>query len=175
MRKLMWLLVFGLCVFVALMTYVFVTGPRMYVQSHFRTLDAAMPGAPSNSVPLAVSWVPPPSAAQAAALTNPVADTAENRQRGGVYYEYYCLACHGAAGDGAGPVGRSYVPAPADLRAAVPTVRTDGELVRRMLTGVGHEPVLERVVHDEYRWYLVRYLRGLRAPPEPAPKTGQGR
>ena len=165
MRKVLWLFIAGAAAVTVIMTYLFATGPRMYVQPNIRPFDAEMPVPPSNSVTVTDAWTPAPSAAEAPSLVNPVADTDEARRRGRVYYEYYCLACHGTAGDGAGPVGESYVPAPADLRTAVPQIPTDGELLRRMLTGTGHTPVLERAVQPEHRWPLVRYVRALAVPP----------
>ena len=90
-----------------------------------------------------------------------MADTAADRARGKVYYDYYCVFCHGDKGDGNGPVGESYVPVPADLRAAKIQAYADGELLRAMLVGTGHEPVLGRVVHPEHRWYLVLYVRSM--------------
>ena len=169
MNKVRWLIIGGLGAVALMLGSVFWFGPRMYRQPNLRTYAAAVPLPPSNSVPVATAWAPAPTAAEAAALVNPAPDTDASRQRGRIYYEYYCLACHGAACDGKGPVGESYMPAPADLRAAVPRIVPDGELLRRMLTGVGHSPVLERVVRPEHRWELVRYLRGTNSSPTNAP------
>ena len=36
---------------------------------------------------------------------------------------------------------------------------SDGQLFQAMLTGPGHQPVLERVVPPEHRPYLVLYVR----------------
>jgi len=165
-KKILWLFLAGGAAVTGLMIYIFSVGPHMKVQPNIRSFDAAMPLPPPDSVPMERTKEPAPSAAEAAGLTNAVANTPENCRHGRVYYEYYCLACHGTDADGAGPVGRSYVPAPADLRTAVPAIRTDGELMRRMLTGVGHEPALSNIVRPEHRWYLVRYLRGL-TPDDP--------
>ena len=169
MRKVLWLFIGGLVAVTAIMTYLFATGPRMYVQPNIRPFDAQMPLPPPNSITVTTASTPAPSEAEAPSLVNPVADSAEVRRQGRVYYEFYCLACHGTAGDGAGPVGESYVPAPADLRVRAPAIAADGDLLRRMLTGTGHTPVLERVVQPEHRWPLVRYVRTLAAPPAEAP------
>ena len=161
MRKALWLLVCGTALVTGLMTYVFVTGPNMSQQPGIRTFHAALPPLSTNSVPL------PAAVALPGALSDSVADTPENRRRGRIYYEYYCVQCHGPAADGNGPVGASYTPAPADLRTAVPRIAADGELVRRMLTGIGHAPVLARVVRPAARGPLVLYLRHLDAEPAP--------
>jgi mono/diheme cytochrome c family protein len=141
----------------------FVVGPRMYVQPSIRAYQTRVAALPKGVVPVE-RRVELPSAAEAAALTNPLAATAENLARGKTYYGYYCAACHGAAGAGDGPVGQSYVPAPSNLVSGRVQSFTDGEILRAMLTGVGHEPVLERVVPAEHRWYTVLYVRSLGAP-----------
>jgi hypothetical protein len=43
----------------------------------------------------------------------------------------------------------------------------DGELFAAMLLGVGHEPVMERIVQPAHRWYLVLYMRALGRPGGP--------
>jgi len=43
----------------------------------------------------------------------------ERLERGAVAYTHYCQACHGAAGDGAGPSALGLRPAPRDLRLGV--------------------------------------------------------
>lgn len=164
MKKILYLFAAGLAAVTVLMMTIFAAGPHMRVQPNIRSFDAAMPMPPPDSVPLDRTREPAPSAAEAASLTNTVADTAENRRRGRVYYEYYCLACHGTNADGTGPVGRSYSPVPADLRTAVPAIHTDGELLRRILTGRGHEPAMANIVTPAHRWYLVRHLRDLASP-----------
>lgn len=76
---------------------------------------------------------------------------------------YYCVACHDEGGRAPGPVGRSYVPLPTSLRTQKIAEYGDGELLRAMRTGVGHEPVLGRVIRESHRWPLVVYLRQLGA------------
>jgi mono/diheme cytochrome c family protein len=80
-----------------------------------------------------------------------------------VYYGYYCAFCHGKDGHGAGPVGRSYVPAPADLTATSVQNLPDGALYQALRTGVGHAPVLDYVIDPNALWYLVHYVRHLSA------------
>ena len=155
------LLAAAVLVMVSAAAYLMMTGPRMYEQAHVREFQAAMPPAPAGSVPT-TDWPPPlVSAAEAAHLESPLAWTPANAARGQAYYSYYCVFCHGESGAGDGPVGESYVPRPADLRTAKIAGYSDGELLRASLLGTGHEPVLERVVRAEHRWYLVAYVRQL--------------
>ena len=142
----------------ALFGYVLYKGPRMSVQQHLREFQMDLPPHPAGTVAVRR---PDPSAAQAVTLTNPLQANAGNVARGQVYYSYYCVFCHGDTGAGNGPVGQSYTPVPTDLRSEKVARYPDGQLLRSMLTGVGHEPVLERVVPPEHRWYLVLFVRSL--------------
>jgi hypothetical protein len=160
MKILIPLLILPPLVLLALFGTVLYEGPRMKVQHHIREFQMSLPDLPPGSHPvLALPRLP--TTAQAARLRNPLPVDARNLMAARVYYTYYCVFCHGDSGAGDGPVGQSYQPRPADLRTGkVPGFR-DGELLRAMLTGVGHAPVLERVVPPEHRWYLVLYLRSL--------------
>ncbi len=140
------------------------TGPRMRTQPNMRTFEAALGSLPTGTVMIQTE-VCLPTPDEAATATNPLPATAENIQRGRVYYQYYCTYCHGATGAGDGLVGQSYVPRPADLRKAEFAQCSDAQLLRASLLGVGHEPVLERVVLSEHWWYLMLYVRTLQAQP----------
>lgn len=149
--------------------YLMFSNPRMRVQPKIVSQQARMPAMPRGIVPVSFepSLVPSPQAV--AQWRNPLPDAGHTRQTGRVYYGYYCAFCHGATGRGDGPVGNSYTPAPTDL--ALPQVRTlsDGALYRAMLTGIGHEPVLDYVIEPKVRWYIVRYVRYLQSE-----RAGQG-
>jgi mono/diheme cytochrome c family protein len=154
------LLVLPPLLFGALFLFILYQGPRMTVQHHIRDYQMVMPAPVSGVVPV----TPPerlPAVSQLAGMKNPLQPTPQNLATAQVYYTYYCVFCHGDAGGGNGPVGASYVPTPADLRAPKVAGYRDGDLLRAMLTGVGHEPVLERVVPPEARWYLVLFVRSL--------------
>ena len=160
MKKFIPLLLIPPLLVAALFGFVLYEGPRMRVQHHIRDFQMSLPNIPAGT--RAVQ--PPdrlPSAAQATLLKNPLGKDAGNLAKARVYYTYYCVFCHGDSGAGDGPVGQSYLPRPADLRAAKISAYRDGDLLRSMLTGVGHEPVLERVVAPEHRWYLVLFVRAL--------------
>jgi hypothetical protein len=145
--------------------YLLFTGPRMYVQPTLQAYQSVAALPPPGSMPMhRQPGLPSPKEAEH--LKNPIPPTAENLARGKVYYGYYCLFCHGEQGNGHGPVGESYVPAPADLHTAKIHAYSDGQLLRAMLTGTGHEPMLERIVLSDHRWFLARYVRQF--APQPA-------
>lgn len=142
-----------------LIAYLMFNGPRMRTQPSILPYQAVMPLAPLNSVPL-IDPVPSlPSTQVVSGSQLSLESTRENLARGKVYYQYYCLFCHGERGDSNVPVGESYVPVPASLRNNKFQRYSDEQLLYAMLTGTGHEPVLARVVSPEYRKYLVLYIR----------------
>ncbi len=148
-------------------------GPHMRVQQHIRAFQRTMPLPPQGIIPVEPDTHQVPLTGQAAEMKNPLPDRQDIRDRGKIYYNYYCVFCHGQNGQGDGPVGYSYMPGPTDLHARKVTEMTDGELMRAMLLGIGHEPVLSRVVPPEHRWYLVSYVRTLGTTPrEPAGNPG---
>lgn len=140
--------------------FVFFTTPRMRLQPSIRAFEALMPEAPAESVPL--EQLDPLSGLASFAVPewSPAARL-QNIGRGAVYYGYYCLFCHGERGDGEGPVGQSYMPRPTDLRSARLGQLPDGELLRAMLLGTGHQPVLNRVVPPGAYAPLLLYVRVL--------------
>jgi hypothetical protein len=141
--------------------------PRMRDQASIKPFEKEMPEVPANQVPFAGPNPLPLTEAEAARLANPVKPTADTISLGGIYYGYYCLMCHGQSGRGEGPVGQSYVPAPTDLTSPKMQGLADGALARAMVLGSGHEPVLESTVPLERRWYIIHYLRSLRASRSP--------
>ncbi len=146
------------------------TGPRMTSQANIRPFRASMPLPPEGSVPAEPVVTPLPSPQEAATMTNPLKPSVENISRGRTFYGYYCAFCHGQRGDGVGPVGPHYVPAPADLASPAIQAMPDGKLLLASLTGVGHSPVLSYAVPAEFRWYLVLYVRQFKnRPPGPIP------
>lgn len=143
--------------------YILVKGPRMTVQHHFREFQMIPSPPPAGTVSVTSLAERLPAPDQLALLRNPLKPDAANLARGQIYYGYYCVFCHGDKGAGDGPVGHSYVPRPADLRTGKAAGYGDGDLLRAMLTGIGHEPVLERVVPAAHRWQLALYVRSLAA------------
>ncbi len=144
--------------------YLLMDGPHMRDQATVRSWERAAPLPAEGTVPVRPRPALPPADA-----TNPRAGDPDAAQAGRVYYEYYCLACHGNAADGNGPVGESYIPAPADLRTPRVADMADGQLLRASLTGTGHTPVLEKVVPPGHRWPIVTYLRSLALRPTTQP------
>lgn len=148
-------------IFAVVFGYLLVRGPRMTVQHHFREFQTVLPPPPAGTVAAQPDAYRIPAGTALTLAKNPLPATPGNLERGRVYYTYYCVFCHGEGGAGDGPVGRSFIPVPADLREARVAGYSDGELLRAMLAGVGHDPVLERVVPPEQRPFLTLFVRSL--------------
>jgi mono/diheme cytochrome c family protein len=102
-------------------------------------------------------------------LKNPVTMDQPALARGRMLYQQNCLTCHGVAGRGDGPVGRSLNPRPADLRAHV-TQHPDGQLFDWVSNGVPGSamPAFKDAIPAEDRWRLIGFIKGF-AEDGPAP------
>jgi len=160
-RRLRWLIhsgiAFGVLGLLAVVIGLFGNVPEMKVQPKLQTHDARMP-------------LPPPGTVTIEQPT-PVRffDVADARAvaSGRVYYGYYCLPCHGTTGDGRGPVGESYHPAPRDLRAPGIHARANDQLRHAMFTGTGHQlenngpRILQITIPPEHAGPLIAHVRTL--------------
>ena len=93
-------------------------------------------------------------------LMNPLVATPEILARGKHRFETACLVCHGAGGEGDGPIiGR--FPNPASLTSEHAKSYTDGRLYHVITVGQGIMPPHALQVLPEERWEVVLYLRQL--------------
>ncbi len=96
-------------------------------------------------------------------LVNPVvADTAALRQ-GANAYSTYCTPCHGAGGEGNGPVAKHLPIPPVDLtRADLQDGRSDGALYHTIRHGNVIMPGYAYALSPERSWDVVHYVRTLK-------------
>lgn len=143
--------ILGLVVVGVIVSLLF-SGPRMEHHPSLEAYEAELNQPPEDAVPYGKETFDP------AEVSLPEANS-KNMSSGKVYYDYYCVFCHGENGKGHGPVGQSYVPEPANLN--VDSIRNYNkiELYQAIFKGTGHEPVLERVVKPEHRRYIMMYIR----------------
>ena len=128
------------------------SGPRMRNQPSLRAFETPVNLPPEGSV----LYSHTKSSAEEIIMPE---TTTENLNKGETYYGYYCIFCHGEDGKGNGPVGQSYTPKPSDLTNDSLQHYSVTDLYLRSFTGVGHEPVLERVVPEDFRKYILAYVR----------------
>ncbi len=109
-----------------------------------------------------------------AAATEPHAEpTVADGER--LYRANGCASCHGATGDGDGPVSRTLVPAPRDFRVAAPFKGGAGldQIARTLAVGVpggGSMPLYAHLTNHERRT-LARFLVSLQSPPSDRSST----
>ena len=106
-----------------------------------------------------------------AVLTNPLEPTPEVLARGEFVYSNVCLACHGEAGAGNGPVvGPGKFPLGPTVVGGTALTRSDGYLYGVIRVGRGlMPPYADRVSHND-RWAIVHYIRQLQQQ-QPAAAT----
>jgi copper transport protein len=124
----------------------------------------ALVGAFALSVAGVIEWRnrPPPERA------NPIPATAESLALGQALYQDNCLPCHGPAGLGDGPVGRTLRPSPANLQVhMVPGVHSDAQLHIWISAGFPNSPMpaFAEALSDDEIWHVINYIRTL-VPPE---------
>ena len=124
----------------------------------------------------------------AAALPNPLPASAEVVARGKYVYQNHCVACHGAQGEGNGPVvGPGKFPFAPSVVTPTAQAYSDGYLYGITRVGRGLMPAYGSRIPEPERWALVHYLRVLQTgrdvaqpmppnwqpvPPGPTLRTG---
>lgn len=104
-----------------------------------------------------------PSIAEAEKRKNPVAPTETNLAKGKELYGIFCSPCHGASGDGGGPVGKKYVPSPVSLRPGSEAASlSDGRIFAIVSGGRGGMPAFRSDLDPDERWRIVAWLRRLK-------------
>ena len=146
--------------------------------------DGAVPFAAGNFPPgpgavnigeAAIAEIPPPATQEqlfqqlpaVTGIVNPVPATAASLARGEILFNRACSPCHGTAGDGAGPVTRSGIPAFSLLTPQAASY-TDGYLYTLIRVGRGIMPAYGHQIGHFDRWHIVNFLRELQGPPAPA-------
>lgn len=99
--------------------------------------------------------------AEAAAIPNPIAATAESLAIGKQLFATNCAVCHGETGEGDGPAAAGLEKPPANLHAAHVQENSDGALFYIISHGRPETPMpaWDNVLDEEQRWHVVNYLR----------------
>lgn len=110
-------------------------------------------------------------------LQNPVADSANARQRGARVFAAYCSPCHGTDGKGNGVVAQRGYPPPPSLLAQHATAMKEGQLFHILTFGQNNMPSYASQISREDRWNAIVYLRsiqGVRASRPHPPDVSSG-
>lgn len=93
-------------------------------------------------------------------LVNPFEASAETLARGQVIYETFCLVCHGASGQGDGPIIPKF-PNPPNLLLEESKRLPDGEMFHVITLGRKKMASYASQVPGEDRWRVILYARSL--------------
>lgn len=100
------------------------------------------------------------------APVNPVPADQVSIERGRILYEINCVQCHGAGGQGNGPIAALINNKPANLTLNVTQSKSDGTLFLTITNGVaGRMPAMNENLSVRDRWDLVNFIRTLAARP----------
>jgi mono/diheme cytochrome c family protein len=131
---------------------------RMKDQASVRTYEEEMPARVEGSIPVG-GGIEILKAADPDRLRNPLPSTKQTIEQGRTAYGYFCMMCHGPAGDGNGTVGQSFAPLPTDLRGSYVQGQNDGLMFYRISLGYKHHPPLADTVSEDDRWAVIHYIR----------------
>ena len=94
----------------------------------------------------------------AAAIPNPVPATAASLTLGATLYETNCLVCHGAGGEGDGPVGQKFLTkSPVDLNEDYTQDQADGTLFFTLTRGRALMPFYRDALSVEELCHVIIY------------------
>ncbi|HLI26828.1 MAG TPA: c-type cytochrome [Chloroflexota bacterium] len=108
----------------------------------------------------AALWVATRAAAPAQELRNPIPPSSDSLARGRALYAEHCAICHGVTGRGDGPLARTMVPRPADLRVHLAEGHSDAELFDWVSNGIPDTGMggFADVLSEEDRWHVINYI-----------------
>ena len=116
---------------------------------------------PRGMQPYAFAKTEEDRALAAVTLVNPLDASTENLQRGKKMYEVFCLQCHGAKGDGQGPlyVNKKYNYPPASLLSEKMQTNPDADIYHVITVGHGIMSEHGSMIRCEDRWKIAIYIK----------------
>ena len=131
----------------------------MEIQPSFRQMEDPLP-VPARSIPIDGPIVIPGMGAP----QNPTVADDASIARGKELYTINCLQCHGATGEGNGPIAAFLINfKPANLTSPVVQSKSDGSIFLTISNGLeGRMPPLNENLLVSERWDVVNYVRTLK-------------
>jgi mono/diheme cytochrome c family protein len=132
----------------------------MEIQPSYRQMEDPLP-VPVRSIPIegpiTIPGMPAPD--------NPRAGDEASITRGHELFVINCQMCHGATGEGNGPIAPFLINfKPANLTSAVVQSKSDGSIFLTISNGLeGRMPPLNENLTVSERWDVVNYVRTLKA------------
>ena len=113
--------------------------------------------APAEAVP-----VQGPALIAGQPASAPLPATDDSRQRGSVLFATNCALCHGQDGKGKGPIGKYFLPQPADLTSISVQELPDDVLFLVLTQGRGIMPSLAENLTPAERWDTINYVHSFK-------------
>jgi len=132
----------------------------MEIQPSYRPMENPLP-VPERSIPIEGAITIPGMGAP----ENPTAADDASIARGRELFAINCQMCHGASGDGIGPIAPFLIKfKPANLTADVAQSKSDGSIFLTISNGLeGRMPALNENLTVSERWDVVNFVRTLKA------------
>jgi mono/diheme cytochrome c family protein len=129
----------------------------MEIQPSYRQMENPLP-VPARSIPIEGPIAIPGMGAP----ENLVEADEASVTRGGELYAIHCKMCHGATGEGNGPIAPFLANKPANLTSPIVQSKSDGSIFLTITNGVeGKMPPMNENLLVPERWDLVNFLRTL--------------
>jgi len=136
----------------------------MYRGPEIQPLAIAPRVTPADTLP--VHGEPPMSLEQATIkMHNPLQQSAQNLASGREQFNTYCAPCHGATGQGDGPVAHLLSKPARNLISGSSKFLPDGYIYGVIRDGVLSMPSYAEELPVEQRWQVVMYLRSMQQAP----------
>jgi mono/diheme cytochrome c family protein len=132
----------------------------MEIQPSYKQMDDPRP-VPARSIPIEG----PISIPGMGAPENPTTADEASIARGKELFAIHCQMCHGATGEGTGPIAAFLINfKPANLTTDVVQSKSDGSIFLTITNGLdGRMPPLNENLIVSERWDVVNYVRTLKA------------
>jgi len=133
----------------------------MYRGPEIQPLAEAPRVTPADTIP--VHGGEPPMSLEQATLKmhNPLQLTPQNLAGGREQFATYCAPCHGAGGQGDGPVAHILSKPPKNLISGTSKDLPDGYVYGAIRDGILSMPAYAAEIPVERRWQVVMYLRSM--------------
>lgn len=129
---------------------------------------------PRNRLPLHYAATDEDALIAGRDLTNPfAADDPAALERGRHVFQTYCITCHGASGNGDGPVTMRGFPPPPPFASGKSREMPDGGLFHILTYGKGNMPSHAGLVSRDDRWKAILHVRQLQQRSDTA-ASGEG-
>ena len=91
---------------------------------------------------------------------NPVSANMHSVDQGEQIFQKNCISCHGKSARGDGPLAKTLMPKPTNLRM-MSGMHADGDFAWKISNGRGAMPAWKETLKQEQIWHVVNYIQSL--------------